>query len=77
MAAEQWQCSRRRYATSLSVDSGRVSFALIFSLPLLLFVGGAGGSYLPFADESLAYRYFANVRVLDGQGGAVSTRKGN
>jgi hypothetical protein len=49
--------------------------ALIFSLPLL-FLQFAGGSYLPFANESLAYRYFTSARILEGQGGAVWTAQG-
>lgn len=49
--------------------------ALAFSTPLL-FLLAAEGNYLAFANESLAYRYFANIRVLDGQGGAVWTAQG-
>jgi hypothetical protein len=48
---------------------------LIFSLPLI-FLLAAGGSYLPFANESLAYRYFTSLRILDGQGSAVWTAQG-
>ena len=60
-----------KYAWALAA----LAAALAFSLPLL-FLLAAGGSHLPFANESLAYRYFANVRILDGQGAAVWTPQG-
>lgn len=68
--------------TSFSPPMTRIAWAtaalvasLCFSLPLA-FLLLAGGSYLPFANESIAYRYFTSVRILDGQGGAVWTAQG-
>lgn len=49
--------------------------SLVFSLPLV-FLLIARGSYLPFANESLAYRYFTSARILDGQGSSVWTPQG-
>lgn len=43
---------------------------LLFSLPIIYMIA-AGADYLPGFHESLAYRYFFNIRILDGQGGAV------
>lgn len=40
------------------------------SIPLLIH-SASNFSYLHFAHENLSYRYFFNVRILDGQGSAV------
>jgi hypothetical protein len=50
--------------------------ALLFSLPLI-FLLAAGGSHLPFSCETLAFRYFGSVRVLDGAGGGVWPAQGH
>jgi hypothetical protein len=62
-------------ARRITCAAAAVIAALAFSVPLL-FLLAAGGNYLAFANESLAYRYFANVRILDGQGSAVWTAQG-
>jgi hypothetical protein len=43
---------------------------LTFATPLL-FLLAANGEHLPFAHETLAYRYFTNIRILNGEGGEV------
>jgi hypothetical protein len=43
---------------------------LAFSIPVLCLLA-ARGDYLPFAGESIANRFFTNIRLLDGEGGAV------
>jgi hypothetical protein len=43
---------------------------LTFATPLL-FLLVAQGNHLPFAQESLAFRYFTNVRILNGEGGDI------
>jgi hypothetical protein len=43
---------------------------LAFATPLL-FLLAAQGDHLPFSHEMLAYRYFTNVRILDGEGGDI------
>jgi hypothetical protein len=40
------------------------------SIPLLMMLA-AHRSYLPIVHETLAYRYFANVRILNGEGGNI------
>jgi hypothetical protein len=67
--------SRFEWTVILSGTMAALLAAIIFSLPLLL-LQFAGGSYLPFANESLAYRYFTSLRIMDGQGGAVWTAQG-
>jgi hypothetical protein len=42
----------------------------LFALPLILMLY-LGGDYLPIANESLAYRYFAGLRVQGGEGGRI------
>jgi hypothetical protein len=43
---------------------------LTFATPLLLLLV-AQGDHLPFAHESLTFRYFTNVRILNGEGGDI------
>src|SRR3954447_18612308 len=43
---------------------------LAFMTPLL-FLLAANGDHMPFAHETLAFRYFTNIRILNGEGGEV------
>jgi hypothetical protein len=46
-------------------------FATIgFSVPLI-FLLDANGDHLAFSHETLAFRYFTNVRILNGEGGEI------
>jgi hypothetical protein len=47
----------------------------LFSMPLL-FLFAARGYYLPFSAESLVYRYFASLRILEGEGRTVFLPQG-
>jgi hypothetical protein len=47
----------------------------LFSVPLL-FLLVANGNHLPFSHETLAFRYFANVRILNGEGGDIYLPQG-
>src|SRR5260370_35848142 len=47
----------------------------LFSIPLLMLLA-AHGNHLPFAHETLAFRYFANVRILNGEGGNIYLPQG-
>lgn len=48
---------------------------LLFALPTLLLVW-AGVSPLPVVTESLAYRYFISLRMLEGESGLIFTYQG-
>src|SRR4030095_96410 len=55
--------------------SAAIATVALFSTPLI-FLLLAEGDHLPFAHETLAYRYFANVRILNGEGGRIYLPQG-
>jgi hypothetical protein len=60
---------------SIAWCAAAIGATMLFSVPLI-FLLVAHGNHLPFSHETLAFRYFANVRILNGEGGEIYLPQG-